>query len=65
MSRRERIRSVLPPRVRDWTPGKHQVGLFIRAPDGATYEVCVDRVNQAVLDAALELYRAKGGGEPV
>lgn len=39
------VTPVLPPRKRDWKPGDHQIGLFIRFPDGAKIEVSVNAAN--------------------
>ena len=37
------VRSMLPPKKRDWIPGTPQIGLYIRFPDGAQIELVVDK----------------------
>jgi hypothetical protein len=48
---------VLPPRKKDWKPGTHQVGLFIRFPDGAVIEISAFDTHEDEKNAALELLR--------
>jgi hypothetical protein len=35
-------RQILPPRLRDWTQGKPQIGAFLRTRRGATVQVVND-----------------------
>ena len=50
-------RSILPPRKREWMPGRHQVGLFIRFPDGDVIEVSAFDTKSDEAEAALALLR--------
>jgi hypothetical protein len=47
-----RIPSLLPPRRRDWTPGRVQTGLFIRNKDGTQVEFSSAASNAHVERAA-------------
>lgn len=52
-----KLTPVLPPRKKDWKPGTHQLGLFIRFPDGAVIEIsCFDTRDDEV-SAALNLLK--------
>lgn len=48
---------VLPPRKRDWKPGAHQLGLFIRFPGGECIEVSAHDAKVSETEAALTLLR--------
>jgi hypothetical protein len=48
---------ILPPRKRDWKPGDHQLGLFIRFPAGELIEVTINAGKPDEIRAALELLR--------
>lgn len=49
--------SALPPRRKDARPGRYQLGLFIRTPDGRVLEL-VDHDGSE--ERALEMLRAAG-----
>lgn len=54
-------RSMLPPRKRDWKPGTHQIGVFIRTPDGATLEmVTMNPATDEQVKRAIELINCQG-----
>lgn len=48
-------RSALPPRRRDWKRGDHQIGLFVRMPDGSKLEIVWNRAPKAIVRAAADL----------
>lgn len=56
------MRSLLPPKKRDWTKGHMQVGLFLRTESGSTIEVSVKIADRKVRAAAVELLRLMSGG---
>lgn len=47
--------SINPPKKRDWTKGKYQVGLFIRFPDGVVVELTCRHIDAKERDGALAL----------
>lgn len=48
---------ILPPRKRDWKPGDHQLGLFIRFPGGEQIAVTINTGKLDEIKAAVELLR--------
>lgn len=44
---------ITPPRKRDAVPGKYQLGVFIRAPDGSTLESVNHEADDAQVKAVL------------
>jgi hypothetical protein len=46
---------VLPPRKKDWKPGKIQLGLFIRFENGGKIEFAVNEATPAEAGAAIRL----------
>jgi len=40
-------RPYMPPRKKDWTPGTHQVGVFVRTPKGTVIEVVHDNASES------------------
>ena len=48
---------VLPPRKRNWKAGDHQLGLFIRFPDGTVLEVSANSAKVSETEAALVLLK--------
>lgn len=49
-------RSAFPPRRKDWERGSHQIGLFVRMPDGSKLEVVWNRAPKAIVSAAADLF---------
>ena len=41
-----------PPKLRDWKPGNHQVGLFLRTPRGAVVELVNDKTDLDTVNLA-------------
>jgi hypothetical protein len=52
-----KIASVLPPRKRDWKPGTHQLGLFIRFPNGDLIELSAHKAKEDETATALALLK--------
>jgi len=48
----KRDRPALPPRLKDWTEGHDQVGLFVRTKDGGVIEVVWHKAPQEVVRLA-------------
>lgn len=49
--------SLFLPRRKNWKPGQHQIGLFIRSDSGAVHEAVWDNADPAVRRAAIKLLR--------
>jgi hypothetical protein len=49
------FKSLLPPKKKDWCPGKFQIGIFIRTPKGTSVEFVWDDAPKAVSDVVLDL----------
>lgn len=52
-----RSRSYLPPRKKDWKPGAHQVGVFVRTDTGSVIEVVLDSTTKELAQAVLAAVR--------
>jgi hypothetical protein len=54
------------PRVRDWTQGKYQIGIFVRTPNGSTVYLVDDKPTRRIVECAMKAIIANGdedGGE--
>lgn len=53
-----------PPRKKDWQPGKTQVGVFVRTPEGATVYITLndtpDTVMAPIAKAIYEMIKIHG-----
>lgn len=47
----------MPPRLKDWTEGHTQIGLFIRDSEGSVIEVVTHKANDAVRKAAADILK--------
>jgi hypothetical protein len=49
------LTKILPPRLRDWTKGVPQVGVFIQTGEASVIELCRDRATEDDLAFAMAL----------
>jgi len=47
--------NLLPPRKRNWTPGKYQIGVFVRTPGGTVIQMVSDHPTMPLMRALAEV----------
>lgn len=58
-------RSLLPPRLKDWTEGTPQIGLFMRTEEGGVIEAANDKATPDMVNAFFLLYHEMASDKPL